>query len=63
MDLPNLSLDQDWTLFLDRDGVLNRRVINGYVRSLQQFDILSGVLEALAKLTPLFQRIVVVTNQ
>ncbi|MEO1518385.1 MAG: HAD-IIIA family hydrolase [Bacteroidota bacterium] len=51
------------TLFLDRDGVINRRLPGRYVRSWSQFEFLPGVLEALCQLRPLFQRMVVVTNQ
>ena len=51
------------TLFLDRDGVLNLRLVGSYVRTLEEFTILPGVLDSLKQLTGVFQRIVVVTNQ
>lgn len=50
-------------LFLDRDGVINRRLPGAYVKSWDQFEFLEGVLEALALLAPIFHPIVVVTNQ
>lgn len=53
----------DWTLFLDRDGVINRRIPGGYVCEWEEFDFLHGVLDALALLNSRFQRIFVVTNQ
>jgi len=56
------SID-NWTLFLDRDGVINKRIQDGYVCSREQFELLPGVTEALAALSSLFHRIVVVTNQ
>ncbi|MCB9246014.1 MAG: HAD-IIIA family hydrolase [Flavobacteriales bacterium] len=57
------SCSGKWTLFLDRDGVLNRRKIDDYVRSVEEFEFLPGVLEALKDANSIFGRIVVVTNQ
>jgi D-glycero-D-manno-heptose 1,7-bisphosphate phosphatase len=51
------------TLFLDRDGVINNRLPGDYVRQVDDFHFLPGVLEAIAGLSPHFQYIVVVTNQ
>lgn len=51
------------SLFLDRDGVLNRRIIGDYVRNWSQFEWLPQVLDALALLRPHFDYIFVVTNQ
>lgn len=51
------------TLFLDRDGVLNRRLIADYVKRPEEFEWLPGVLPALQVLRPRFSRVVVVTNQ
>ncbi len=51
------------TLFLDRDGVINKRLIDDYVKSVEEFVFEDGVLEAIAKLSKCFERIVVVTNQ
>ncbi len=63
MALPTLQIDRSWTLFLDRDGVINRHLPNDYVRSIDQFKLLPGVARALAQLTPRFGRILIVTNQ
>lgn len=54
-------VDKSWTLFLDRDGVLNRKIENGYVSSPAMLDILPGVPGALRLLSMLMGRIV--TNQ
>jgi D-glycero-D-manno-heptose 1,7-bisphosphate phosphatase len=51
------------TLFLDRDGVINRRIMEDYVRRPEDFHFLPGVPEALARLRPGFRHMVVVTNQ
>lgn len=51
------------TLFLDRDGVINVQIVGDYVRNPQQLQLIPQTLEALALLSPLFARIIVVTNQ
>lgn len=50
-------------LFLDRDGVLNERIVDGYATRIEDFKILDGVLDALAMLSHKFDRIFMVTNQ
>ena len=52
-----------WTLFLDRDGVLNRRIPDGYVCSVDELEVLDGVADAVTLLSPRALRVVVVTNQ
>ena len=56
-------ISDDWTLFLDRDGVINRRIVNGYVTSWEEFEFLPGVLDALQILAQRFRYIIIVTNQ
>ncbi len=56
-------IDNSWTLFLDRDGVLNRKIDHDYVRNWEQFEFLPGVEEALAICAEKFGRIIIVTNQ
>ena len=56
-------IDPTWTLFLDRDGVINVEKPMDYVRNWDEFQFNPGVLEALRAFSPLFGRIVVVTNQ
>lgn len=60
---PTNLIDQDWTLFLDRDGVINKRLPGAYVRSWKEFEFCKGSLEAMVKLSGYFNRTVVVTNQ
>ena len=57
------EIDKDWTLFLDRDGVINVRIPADYVKTTAEFHLLPGVSEAIAKANTLFGRVVVVTNQ
>jgi histidinol-phosphate phosphatase family protein len=51
------------TLFLDRDGVINRRLVKRYVKNWEEFEFLPGVLESIPLLNRFFQRMVVITNQ
>ena len=57
------QVDESWTLFLDRDGVINRRIIDDYVKRYEDFIIINGVLEALNVFNDIFYKIVIVTNQ
>jgi histidinol-phosphate phosphatase family protein len=57
------NIDRSWALFLDRDGVINRRIMGGYVIIPDEFEFLPGVLTALKTAAKLFNRIIVVTNQ
>ncbi|MDT3366193.1 MAG: HAD-IIIA family hydrolase [Bacteroidota bacterium] len=57
-----LATDAD-TLFLDRDGVINRYLPNDYVTSLNKFVILPGIPEVMAAWARRFRRIILVTNQ
>jgi len=50
-------------LFLDRDGVINKRLPGDYVSTLEEFQFCEGSLAALKELSLLFSPIVVVTNQ
>lgn len=51
-------------MFLDRDGVMNRKLPEGeYVSSWERFELLPGVVEAVARLNRAGLRVVVVTNQ
>ena len=63
MNINDLHIDKTWTLFLDRDGVLNKKIDDDYVRSWEQFEFLPGVKESLKDLSQIFNRIIVVTNQ
>ncbi len=60
---PNFKFDQTWTLFLDRDGVINERIVSDYIKKWDEFKFLPGVLDALAVFANYFSRIVIVTNQ
>lgn len=57
------KIDKFWTLFLDRDGVINVRLIDDYVKNINEFEFLPGVLDAFKIFTEKFGRIIIVTNQ
>lgn len=63
MTLSELKIDKGWTLFLDRDGVINLHYPNDYVKKWDEFYFLEGVLDALRKLGKIFRRVIIVTNQ
>jgi histidinol-phosphate phosphatase family protein len=63
MNLDDLKIDSGWSLFLDRDGVINTRILGGYIQRWEQFEFLPGVTEALKVLSREFPRIIVVSNQ
>ena len=54
---------RDWTLFLDRDGVVNRRNPDGYIRTWGEFEYLPDALGALVSLSSAVPRMVILTNQ
>lgn len=56
-------LKPGWTLFLDRDGVINQKIENDYVKSWDEFKFLPGSAESIAELNKVFDRIIIVTNQ
>ena len=51
------------TLFLDRDGVINLKLDGQYVRNIDQFEFILGVKSSISKLSNIFTRILIVTNQ
>jgi histidinol-phosphate phosphatase family protein len=63
MTLKSFDISKAWTLFLDRDGVINQRLTNDYVKHPDNFRFLDGVGEAIKTFSQIFGRIVVVTNQ
>jgi D-glycero-D-manno-heptose 1,7-bisphosphate phosphatase len=54
---------QDWTLFIDRDGVINVENEGSYILSVDAFHFYEGSIEALVAFSKIFKRIIVVTNQ
>jgi len=63
MNLRNLHIDKTWSLFCDRDGVINHRLIGDYIKKWKEFEFLPGVLESFNLLSQIFGKIFIVTNQ
>ena len=57
------KIDKSWTLFLDRDGVINHEKHLDYIHTWDEFVFYEGAKEAIAVFAKIFNRIVVVTNQ
>ncbi|MDB5250049.1 MAG: family hydrolase [Segetibacter sp.] len=57
------QIDHSWTLFLDRDGVINHEKKEDYVLNWNEFRFYDRATDALKILSGLFQTIVMVTNQ
>lgn len=55
--------NKSWSLFLDRDGVINQEIQGTYVTDWQEFKFYDGTLKALESLSQIFGHIIVVTNQ
>ena len=61
LDLKNI--DKDWTLFLDRDGVINHEKKDDYIRNWDEFKFYDGAKEAIKELSQRFGKIIIVSNQ
>ena len=57
------KIDTSWTLFLDRDGVINKKLDGDYVKTIDEFEFLPYALEAIKLFSSHFHRLVIVTNQ
>ena len=55
MHLSDLNIDQSWSLFLDRDGVINKRIPGAYVSCWEEFEFLPGALEAIEAISSHFR--------
>lgn len=61
LNLKNITTD--WTLFLDRDGVINDEKLGEYILHWEYFIFSKGVLDVFKKLSDAFGQIIIVTNQ
>ncbi|MCW5918050.1 MAG: HAD-IIIA family hydrolase [Ferruginibacter sp.] len=63
MQIPYDKIDNSWSLFLDRDGVINHEKKDDYIHHWGEFKFYDGVLDAMKEFAKTFNRIIVVTNQ
>ena len=61
--LPLHNINKSWTLFLDRDGVINHEKDKDYIHTWEEFAFYEGVTDAIKIFAEKFNRIVIVTNQ
>jgi histidinol-phosphate phosphatase family protein len=61
--LPSKENFSEYTLFLDRDGVINKPRIADYAKKPEEFELIDGALEAIEVFNNLFQKVIIVTNQ
>lgn len=57
------TINKDWTIFLDRDGVINHEKNNDYIYTYDEFLFYDGVPEAIKILTDTAGKIIITTNQ
>lgn len=58
-----LRMNKNKAVFLDRDGVINKKIPNDYVKCWAEFEFLPGVKEAIKLLNQAQYKVVIVTNQ
>jgi histidinol-phosphate phosphatase family protein len=61
--IPLNNIDRSWTLFLDRDGVINHEKHKDYIHTWDEFVFYDGVHDAIKAFSSVFNKIIVVTNQ
>jgi histidinol-phosphate phosphatase family protein len=57
------QIDKSWTLFLDRDGVINDEKYMDYINTWEEFTFFPGVKAAIKKFSEKFDNIFIITNQ
>ncbi len=57
------AIDFTWTIFLDRDGVINKDKIGSYIFNPEEFQFMQGAPQLFKKLAEKFSLCIVVTNQ
>jgi D-glycero-D-manno-heptose 1,7-bisphosphate phosphatase len=57
------KIDKSWTLFLDRDGVINHEKHQDYVHTWEEFVFYDGVKDAIKIFATRFKYIIIITNQ
>jgi D-glycero-D-manno-heptose 1,7-bisphosphate phosphatase len=56
-------IKDSYSLYLDRDGVINKKKDNDYVKSWDEFIFIEGSLKAISILSNIFKKIFIVSNQ
>ena len=61
--MQNESSPKTPAIFFDRDGVINTRILGGYVRHWNEFKLMDGVAETLAEIKRRGYLAIIITNQ
>lgn len=62
--IPDLKrIDKSWTLFIDRDGVINHEKKDDYILNWREFIFYDGAKESFQKFSQKFGQIIIVSNQ
>ncbi len=57
------AIDKSWTIFIDRDGVINHEKKDDYIKNWDEFRFYDGIKEAFQLLNEHFGKIIIVSNQ
>ncbi len=57
------SINKNWTIFIDRDGVINHEKKDEYILNWREFQFYDGVKEAFQKFSNKFGKVIVISNQ
>jgi len=57
------KIDNSWTLFLDRDGVINYEKQNDYIHNWEEFKFYEGAEDAITTFSRIFRYVIIITNQ
>ena len=63
MPLDLKTIDKSWTIFIDRDGVINHEKKEEYILNWREFKFYDGVREAFQQISQKFGKIIIVSNQ
>lgn len=58
-----MNQQDEWSLFLDRDGVINERIPGAYIKDWKDFQFTPGLLKEISRICRFFARVFIVTNQ
>lgn len=57
------KIDKSWTLFIDRDGVINPEKKEDYIRIKDEFSFYNGVKDAFRQFSNKFGKVIIISNQ
>ncbi len=61
--IPFAHINNDWTLFIDRDGVINYEKVKDYIHTWDEFIFYENAIKSFEIFAKVFKHIIVITNQ